>query len=237
MALEYRCYRTYAVAANYEGTEKQVVIEAAYNDLPVLGICAGCFAGNQALEAVFVPECLEFVDDRGFYDCKSLRYIGPPVSGETLPDRSVFSGAMRQAGAQAFQGTGLKEVCFLAEDSLQLDLFAFRGCGALERVSLACKELSLGDGVFENCGIRVLSAPRGRLWTLPRMSFAGCKRLETVDLHFGVVEERCFYKCKSLRSLPRCNRLIFAGTNAFHESGISAASLAAQNKKTAQDRR
>lgn len=231
MVVEYRCYRNYAAATGYEGSEKRVVIAAEYGGKPVKEISANLFSMNQELEAVFIPDVVEVIDDGVFYGCRNLAYVGPAVSGE-LPGCSVFSENVRRIGSQAFQHTALKDITFLAEDNLRLEQGAFTHSEKLNIVTLACEELELeGEGIFQNSGIRAFSAPRGSCHRLPDMTFAGCKRLDTVNLQFGGVGSRCFYMCKSLKSLPRCGRLSYIGMNAFFECGISETKAAGLKRK------
>lgn len=230
MAVEYRCYRNYAAAVGYVGHEERVVIAAEYGGKPVRELSANLFSMNQVIEAVFIPDSLEVIDSGVFYGCEHLAYIGPAVSGK-LPDCSVFHKNLRRIGSQAFQRTALKNLVFLEKGSLCIEEGAFAHC-PLEIVTMDCEELELkGKGIFQDSGICLLFAPWASCWELPDMTFAGCKRLNMVDLSFSEVGSQCFYRCKSLKALPRGKHLSYIGVNAFLECGISEAKAAGLKKK------
>ena len=120
--------------------------------------------------------------------------------------RDVEFGQLAVVKKEAFSGCSqLRKITF-PTTLKRLDSAAFRGCTRL-------KEISFTDRC--SCG------------ELPEQIFSECRRLDRVELPFGlrVIGERAFDKCESLVCIDFPDTLRKIGKGAFSRSGLKEACL------------
>ena len=82
---------TYAIVVGYEGTDTHIVIEATYNDLPVLVIGNGAFA-SKTFTSVVIPDSVTTIGEDAFAACESLTDVNYIGSVEQWAQISIDSG-------------------------------------------------------------------------------------------------------------------------------------------------
>lgn len=157
----------------YTGSSNNVTIPAN-----VVALADGALRGTSVRNLSFAAGCaIERIPDRAFYGCASLTSI----------DLSAL--ALQAVGESAFEGcTSLNSISLPAQTS-DLGAHAFKNCAALASVQMD-GVLTMGEGVFENCGLisvdlrNVASASlfAQQTFDLPADTFRGCTKLVSVLL-------------------------------------------------------
>ena len=143
---------------------------------------------------VVVPACVEQLGDGAFCGREALRAV-------------VFApkSRLQRIGERCFLGSGLEEI-ETPRGLREIGAEAFRGCGALRRVSLNEGLRAIGARCFEGAG------------------------LFRVELPASVREigEKAFYGCAELRSLavPKCGGLRRVASRAFGGTRLVRAGVA-----------
>lgn len=96
--------------------------------------------GNAALQELILPEGLETIDFRAFYQNKSLVSVSLPGSLVSLGEDAFYNNIQLKSATFA-NGT----------EPLTIVAGAFEGCTALESVVLPQNLGAIGDGVFTKC--------------------------------------------------------------------------------------
>lgn len=231
MELEVYKYKRYASVAKYRGNNKYIVIPQYYQGVPVTEIREGVFRGTEVV-GVLIPDTIETIGANAFAECPNLRFVGYATTEENLgysrdwgdlskcldeaiPNFDILPPSLKTIESEAFKGTALRKMRFLAEN-VELGDAVFEDCPALETVDFPeCTDLSLGKRVFMNSAIQRFSAPKARIDTMPEYSFANCINLISVEGYISAVGKRSFYQCIHLKKLNTPKRLRSVGSEAF----------------------
>lgn len=117
--------------------DETVIIPETINDLTVECIGRYCFAGNENIETIILPESVTFIDDYAFANCKKLKTIIAP--GVTYCGQSAFENC-----------TALEKA--VIPKILCADVMTFKNCSSLK--TLECDILNnVSNGAFENCSV------------------------------------------------------------------------------------
>ncbi len=126
------------------------------------------FSGCAALETVELPADLTEIGENVFKGCTSLKSMRLPEGVKKL-ESSCFSNC-----------TSLESVEFSALEAMGNLVFA--GCQSLKRMILPDTITSIGTNAFKNCySLEFVHLPNG-LKEVPTQLFAGCRKLETVEV-------------------------------------------------------
>jgi hypothetical protein len=183
---------------------------------PVRQISNGAFCqANGLLLSIVMPNGLERIGDRSFFQCHSLLTLNIPSS-------------LVQVGLSAFtQCTRLGSVDFSPDSQLQmLGNGCFSHCQSLHRIQIPPSVTSLGRRAFCNCD-KLISMDLSHCLGLRRIEnqvFFSCSSLRKVNLPcvLNSIGNGAFGQCYELRSFrlgtPRSNQdssLISIGDQAF----------------------
>ena len=104
------------LVSGYSGMESEVVIPSSYELLPVTGIKAYAFNGNQVIKKVTLPETIEIIEQNAFSN-SSISEINIPLSVTTIKDAAFYycenlksvtlPKTIKTIGAYAFYNTTL----------------------------------------------------------------------------------------------------------------------------------
>lgn len=163
-----------------------LVIPSEIRDLPVRGIGASAFAGDDTIKALKISNGISYIADSAFSECALLESVTLPQTLTKIGDRafekcsrlsSLDLGGVMRIGDYAFlECVGLREV-ELPDDLKTLGNYAFCDAWNLERINI-----SLG------------------LSEIGAFTFAGCHNLPSVNLHEGItkIDESAFQDCFEL---------------------------------------
>lgn len=188
-----------AMIVEYTGSDEQLTIPAAIDNIPVTKIEEGAFSGSETLKNVTVPEGITSIGDGAFAMSEALESI-------TLPD------SLTSIGAYAFSGTA-----YWAAESNWKDGALYIGKYLVEieenhTGDFAVTEgtVLLADGVFDmQDAIEKISLPTS-LASIGTNYFIGCYSLEAFEVdsanrHYATLDKVLYNK--ELTTLVRvpCN--------------------------------
>ncbi|HAL29508.1 MAG TPA: hypothetical protein DCP20_02185, partial [Coriobacteriia bacterium] len=184
----------------------------------------GAFAGCSLLSAVNLPDGLEVIGERAFYQCYALTevnipggvtLVGPGAFAECtgLTDLTINNGVQEIAGQYSYYTQGAFEGCtslteiVIPNSVTSVGAGAFQGCTYIAQVSLGANVQSIGGGVFVGSGGYYDYAG----------AFCGCSSLVSVILPEGLSElgAGAFSDCWSLESVSVPDTLEQIGEHAF----------------------
>lgn len=174
----------------YIGTDKNVVIPSEIDGIPVNSIGMKAFMNTQA-ETVWLPESVENIGDRAFYELSTLT--------------AVYGGkGLRMIGAEAFAECQALTTIDLSSDTLQIILkLAFYNCLKLTGVSFGNSLSELERQAFSCCkSLKHITIPKSVVkWEAG--AFAGCDALTEVTLEEGLTVFRgdSFWAADSLKTI------------------------------------
>ena len=197
------------LAAEHPAT---IYIPSELNGLPVKGIADGAFAGNDAIEKVYIGN-IEYLGADAFAE-SSVRYV-EFASGSALSE--ISEGAFRNTlaleevnmsassisviGNEAFAGSGIAAVS-LPSSVTRVGDKAFSGCAKLATFDAGnvAAAWRIGANAFENCTLLETLAFGTALTEIGNNAFIKCISLETVELpaSLGTISAYMFKECSSL---------------------------------------
>ena len=130
--------RSYTVTGLLLGAGNNVVIPAAYKDMPVVAIADGAFRANTGLSSVKIPDSVKTIGEYAFAECTALTEIALP-SSVTSVGRGAFSNCVSLT--KATLGTALKT----------LGADAFFHCIKLSGITLPQTLVEIGARAFASC--------------------------------------------------------------------------------------
>ena len=172
-------------------------------DMPVTRIDNN-FLNNADIEEIILPESIEEIGERAFYNCRKLR-------------RVVLPGSLRTIGDSAFSNCVLLTEINLPKSIVSIGENVFSGCEELEEVSLPDGLRQIPEGTFSYCHkLSSIMIPKS-VNRIGRYAFAECSRLAKAAIPAGVheVERSVFYKCSALQEVMLPRGLGKIGSDAF----------------------
>ncbi len=148
----------------------------------------------------------------------SLYTVMPYAFSHASIRRAILGGEIDAVTDYAFSYSSVEEVECDARYVAQL---AFRGCSALEKISLP-KVSSLGSGVFYECTSLTDAYLGDRLITLPYDTFGNCTALTwfTIPKSVETVEEGAFRGCTAMERVY-CPGYPYVFHDSFSDMGIT----------------
>lgn len=147
------------------------------------------FAFKSKVEAVELPDSVEYIGSYAFGSCFYLTSVNMPKSLKVIGDR-------------AFHQTDISEL--ILPDGLQkIGERAFAGCSYLSSVEFPASVKSLGDYAFADCKlIEEIILPEN-VDSVGQFAFFNCKELKVVTIPENVnsVSEVAFYQCENIETV------------------------------------
>jgi hypothetical protein len=165
----------------------------------VIGIAAGCFNGDIALQHINLNEFnLEHISDYAFKGCEELVTLRMPDSLKTI-------------GKKAFENcTGLLLVSFFG-DNPQLESigeWAFLGCSSLMGLSIPASVTSIGEGIVGDCE---------HLYSLEVMP-GNQKYRSKSDMIIDIENQKIIAGCNGSGEIPTDSTITVIGSSAFYKT-------------------
>ena len=242
--------QTVTVVANTSAYSGDLVIPATVTDngqtYQVTEIGQSAFKNCTRLSSIQMPEGLTIINYSAFEGCTGLDRIKVPNSVETIYYNS-FKGCRLLESVEL--GMGLKIIGGNSEGGtgsgafenctslMSLDVpssvttiyaSAFRGCTALERVSLPEGLELIGNNSFQNCSsLTAISIP-STVTSLGASAFVGCRSLERVVLGGGIQKmgNGVFNSCQALEQVTIADGVAVISAEAFQDcTGLTEISV------------
>ncbi len=148
----------------------------------------GCFA-NQHIKSIDIPDNVSVIDNRAFYNCKSLEYVDFP-SDLTIIDGEAFYGC-----------TALKEAK-IPDGVTTIGEGAFAECTSLTCLELPYELRTIGRAAFFNCyNVEKIDLPP-KVTIIDALAFEVCNT-DNIDIPEGIsyIEDYTFSNNYSLTSI------------------------------------
>lgn len=154
----------------YVGTEQNVIIPSTIHGTAVKKIGADCFASNDKITSVEIPEGVTSIEEEAFLNCPNLKSVVIPKGVKSLGQLAFF---MCEKLENVTMGSGITDIkvntfygcCALKSIQLpdtvtNVGNYAFMGCSSLEKMTIPANTSSIGAGAFKDCsGMKEISIP------------------------------------------------------------------------------
>ncbi|MBQ9785362.1 MAG: leucine-rich repeat protein [Clostridia bacterium] len=173
-------------------------------------------------------------------DSESVRITGFRTANDTAHEVVIpayLDGKLVvEIGQQAFESlSSISKITFpteadflagnadfvMAEYSLTIGNYAFRGCDNLREITIPAYVKSIGELAFYECVSlsSVTFTEGGLLNKIPKAAFAGCTALESVTVpgNVKVVDYGAFFECDGLQTVTLCDGVVEVGAQAFQK--------------------
>lgn len=195
-------YNASCILQRYDGNEENVRIPSFINDLSITIIGERCFAGNESIRTVIIPDTIEEIGCYAFTatDIESIAFEGDYL-------KSIRDGA--------FSLTSIYEIV-LPESVDSLGSALFMSCFSLDCIELPEIMYTLPTYMFFECvSLTDITLPDS-IELIGNYAFYGCTELKTVvwPANLLTIEESAFESCGFERiELP--SEIQFIHANAF----------------------
>jgi len=218
----------YIEITGYIGEGGDVVIPDYIDGNPVREIGRDAFAGHHTITSVTIPETVDTIHDRAFYNCDGLTEVVLPTSVLVIGEEAfaacsflktvVSEGGLEIVRNLAFANCISLETVTFPDSVKELGDEIFGGCLVLERFRIPKNVTSLGY-VFYNCkGLSEIFIP-DNVENLERYAFYNCINLEKVtfdsDCLIETIGTSTFENCKSLKTIEILAYTTMIEQNAF----------------------
>ena len=194
---------SYSLLSYGNCTDTVIDIPASYNGFPVTKISTGAFQGTN-ITSVTMPNTIEQIGNRAFYECRSLRSV-------------CLSNSLQTISSECFSTSGLTSVV-IPEGVKRISSNAFYYCSGLESVVLPSTVTDIDSYSFQECyNLKSIVIPSS-VRTIGGGAFAYCSGLTTVILNNGIktISWRAFNSCSSLQSITIPLSVYSIGDNCFN---------------------
>lgn len=221
-------------------TDKDLIIPSTHEGLPVIGIGESAFEGCSFIESIYLPESIQFISYRAFYDCYNLESLtingGLAFEDTTLsycealkyihiPDIDTWLRCTFLDGeanplyhnAKLYVDNVLVTELVLSEEQVSVSDYAFAGYTSLTKVVFNETLQSIGKYAFYECkGLTSVVIPDSVL-ELGVYAFFRCSNLVSVTIGNGltVIKPYTFSECSSLSNLTIGNNVTSIESYAF----------------------
>lgn len=135
---KYNIYTEYIALTQYIGTSSSVTVPEKIEDKPVLVISAECFAKNEAITDVTMPDTLFRVDTAAFENCINLKNI-------------KFSKIMTSFPQDMCSGCDNLQDVVIPNSIVNIGMSAFRDCISLTKITIPRNVTTISNGAFSGC--------------------------------------------------------------------------------------
>ena len=215
----------------YTGDNPIVTIPSTYKNQSVLAVGRdynneNCFAENQNIEEVIIPDSVTRISNSAFRNCTNLKKLTIPNSITDL-DHDPFYGCENLTDVTlpttliyAIPKKNLKTVVINGGTSIR-DFGGFDSCKKLVSVTIPESVTSIGAGAFSECeSLTTICLPSG-ITEISSHAFRECKSLASIIIPDSVtsIGDGAFYGCESLNNLIIPENVNSIGSFAFESCG------------------
>lgn len=194
---EYRTVEVVGWSGEHDRTgidvPSEVVFEETHYVVKAIGEGAFSFIADpwrdKSLEKITLPETIESIGARAFYNCNALKSL-------------VIPQAVKSIGTEAFCGCPLSSI-IIPDNVESIGHDAFKDCTSLRHVRLGSKITILDIGLFYNCEpLESVNIPAG-VTEIRSRAFYNCAKLKSITLpkKLSIIGSYAFEGCTSLTSI------------------------------------
>lgn len=154
----------------YIGTGEVVVVPSTIGGVTVKTIGADCFASNENIISVEIPQGVSAIEDEAFINCPNLQTVIIPKGVVSLGQLAFFmceklenvtmGSGITTIGTNTFYGCVNLQSIQLPDTVTKIEGYAFMGCSSLESLALPISTSSIGTGAFQDCsGLKEITIP------------------------------------------------------------------------------
>lgn len=206
-----------------DASKMYLTVPPVLGGYPVTAVGAEAFASDNMINSLALPDGLEEIAPRAFYDCRSLRtvtfkgsvgVIGESAFGECALTSLILPEGLTVIGASAFYGCSNLSTLTLPDTLTAIGDEAFYECNGLWSVTLPESLRTVGARAFYGCGgLTSVTFPQG-LESIGRDAFSHTG-LQKVELYSGTVGPSAFAWCEFLTEIR-----IYAGVTEVDRSAF-----------------
>jgi hypothetical protein len=212
------------------GTTEDIVIPDTYKGKNVIAIGEGAFA-NTNIKTITLPQNLESIKYKAFYNCTSLESIVIPESVTeirasafencTKLKKVSLSNGITKIRASAFKNDKKLYDIELPESLEYLGASAFSHCSSLREITIPSKVTEINGQTFEYCTLLKKINLHDNIVSIHGETFVGDEMLNDVTLPSKITEIRgnTFEGCTSLTSIVIPDGVTRIGGHAFYGCG------------------
>ena len=157
-------------AVGFKGESPSVVI-----DNGTVSICPDCFAGNEWLTDIVIPDTVKKIGPESFWNCSRIREI-------KIPD------SVKEIGERAFSGCKMLRKINIPVGIEKINEFTFSGCAFLPEIELPSTLKVIERASFRSCGtLNRIVIPDG-VTTINDEAFIDCTALGEIVIPASVTE-------------------------------------------------
>ena len=167
-------------------------------------ICDSSFRECKLLHKLDMPNSVEYIGKRAFWDCFKLNSVILSNNLKIIEDNAFY---------QCMQ---LKEI-IIPESTTNIGSGAFLKCYSLQRIKLSKNLSAINDNLFTHCtSLNEIIIP-DNITKIADYAFSNCKSLQTISIPDSVlfIGEGAFSLCESLREIRLPKSLETLGLNIF----------------------
>lgn len=175
--------------------DSNIVIPDEYNGVPVTGIDANAFSGQNHITSIIIPYSVTYISGYAFQGCSGLIDV-------------VLNGNITTIGDYTFSGCANLTNIIFPESVTNIGSGAFSGCSSLTSVIIPDGVISIGSSAFWNCaGLTSVTLPNS-IAEIGELAFSGCTSLTSIRIPSNVtnIGSLAFWNCTNLTNIT------FAGT-------------------------
>lgn len=192
---------------------------------PVTAITRVAFYPS-SITSVVIPNSVKHIDEKAFYECRSLRSM-------------TLSNSLERIGREAFSGCAFLETDLVIPNSvISIGLEAFKSCSHLKSVTIGNSITHLTQGVFKNCvGLESITIP-DNVKSIGAEAFYVCRALTSLSTGNSVqsIGDEAFLNCSGLTDLTITKSVTSIGSKAF-EQCYNLSSITVEEGNTKYDSR
>lgn len=203
--------QVYTVDGIGECIDKDIVIPAEHEGLPVTAIGERAFYGESML-SITIEEGIKEIAPFAFAFCGDLEYIDLGVNLSTIEEEAFAGTAISAAnipnsvsyiGLGAFANNESLKYIRLGEGISAIPDECFYGCTNLRSVELLGKVTQLGESAFERCSSLITFTVPIDVQVIPEKAFYGCTDLASVNLGENIkeIDMWVFEGCDNLKTV------------------------------------
>lgn len=209
----------------YCGNDVNVRIPDFIDALPVTSIGERCFAGNEYINSVTIPDTVEEIGCYAFtetnietisFEGDYLRIIGDGAFSLTLVNDIVLPERVDSLGNALFMSCYCLENIRFPENIYSIPMYMFFECVGLKEIELPSTIEVIGDSAFYGCTeLKTIALPENLL-TIDESAFESCG-FEEVKLPSQIqfIYANAFANCESLSYCSLPSTLLYIDKTAF----------------------
>lgn len=176
-----------------------------------------CFTGCSKLMSGAIPASITRIGEAAFSGCKSITDFAVDEENTTY---CSMGGILFSADQKTLFccPAGKSGVVSIPESVIQIETYAFSGCGELTSIIIPETVTSFGESAFSGCSaLTGIELPKN-ITTISKYAFHNCTGLTEISIpsNVTVLEDYAFRSCTGLLQISIPNNVTVIGQEAFY---------------------